>query len=214
MDKLYLFCAIAGSAFVVIQFITSLIGLGGDVDGDSVGFDVDGDGVVDTVDVDTSGDGLSDATTHTDGATHTTHTDSSGFHFLRLFSFRAVTAGLAFFGLSGIALADSNFSQEVRLAISCGVGFIGLLIVYYLMRALSSFNANGSIREGSAVGCEGTVYLTIPAKRARVGKVSIVQQERIMEYDASTDSEVDLKPGESVVVERVLSPSVLLVRRK
>ena len=200
MERIYLFCAIFGSAFVVVQFFTSaFLGHGGD---DAI--DLDSDGVGDVVDGDVHGVGDHDAAHH----------DSGGHLFLKMLSVRTATAGIAFFGLAGLACRGTNISEAAQLGIAIACGLIAIVAVYYLMRALNSFNANGSLRTGSAVGAEGTVYLTIPAFRKGVGKVTIVQQERTVEYDASTDSEFDLKPGVPIVVDKALTPSLLLVSKR
>ena len=200
LERIYWFCAIFGSAFVVVQFFTSaFLGHGGD---DAI--DLDTDGVGDVVDGDVNGVGDHDAMHH----------DSGGHMFLKLLSVRTATAGIAFFGLAGLACRGSNISEAVQLGIAIGCGFVAIVAVYYLMRALNSFNANGSLRTSAAIGAEGTVYLTIPAMRKGVGKVTIVQQERTVEYDASTESEFDLKPGMPIVVDKVLTPSLLLVSKR
>ncbi|MBP5621330.1 MAG: hypothetical protein J6X44_04880 [Thermoguttaceae bacterium] len=200
MERIYLFCAIFGSAFVVVQFFTSaFLGHGGD---DAIDLDSDGGG--DVVDGDVHGVGDHDAAHH----------DSGGHLFLKMLSVRTATAGIAFFGLAGLACRGTNISEAAQLGIAIACGLIAIVAVYYLMRALNSFNANGSLRTGSAVGAEGTVYLTIPAFRKGVGKVTIVQQERTVEYDASTDSEFDLKPGVPIVVDKALTPSLLLVSKR
>jgi hypothetical protein len=200
LERIYWFCAIFGSAFVVVQFFTSaFLGHGGD---DAI--DLDTDGVGDVVDGDVNGVGDHDAMHH----------DSGGHMFLKLLSVRTATAGIAFFGLAGLACRGSNISEAAQLGIAIGCGFVAIVAVYYLMRALNSFNANGSLRTSAAIGAEGTVYLTIPAMRKGVGKVTIVQQERTVEYDASTESEFDLKPGMPIVVDKVLTPSLLLVSKR
>lgn len=200
LERIYWFCAIFGSAFVVVQFFTSaFLGHGGD---DAI--DLDTDGVGDVVDGDVNGVGDHDAMHH----------DSGGHMFLKLLSVRTATAGIAFFGLAGLACRGSNISEAAQLGIAIACGFVAIVAVYYLMRALNSFNANGSLRTSAAIGAEGTVYLTIPAMRKGVGKVTIVQQERTVEYDASTESEFDLKPGMPIVVDKVLTPSLLLVSKR
>ncbi|MBQ9811887.1 MAG: hypothetical protein IJM54_01115 [Thermoguttaceae bacterium] len=200
LERIYWFCAIFGSAFVVVQFFTSaFLGHGGD---DAI--DLDTDGVGDVVDGDVNGVGDHDAMHH----------DSGGHMFLKLLSVRTATAGIAFFGLAGLACRGSNISEAAQLGIAIACGFVAIVAVYYLMRALNSFNSNGSLRTSAAIGAEGTVYLTIPAMRKGVGKVTIVQQERTVEYDASTESEFDLKPGMPIVVDKVLTPSLLLVSKR
>ncbi|MBR5758913.1 MAG: hypothetical protein IKX88_09990 [Thermoguttaceae bacterium] len=200
LERIYWFCAIFGSAFVVVQFFTSaFLGHGGD---DAI--DLDTDGVGDVVDGDVNGVGDHDAMHH----------DSGGHMFLKLLSVRTATAGIAFFGLAGLACRGSNISEAAQLGIAIACGFVAIVADYYIMRALNSFNANGSLRTSAAIGAEGTVYLTIPAMRKGVGKVTIVQQERTVEYDASTESEFDLKPGMPIVVDKVLTPSLLLVSKR
>ncbi|MDD3589853.1 MAG: hypothetical protein PHO46_06235 [Thermoguttaceae bacterium] len=199
MDDLYLYCAIFGSAFVIVQFFASMLFGGGDdvgVDGvgDSVGLDLDGDGSVDVV-----ADGV--------------HSSSSG-DFLRVFSVRTASAGIAFFGLTGLALRDANLNEFAKVGIAIAVGFATLFGVYFLIRSLSSFNADGSIRTNTAVQAEGTVYLTIPAGRKGAGKAMIVQQGRTLEYEAMTDSEFDLVPGTPIVVKELLGPTILLVTKR
>ena len=189
MEKIFLFCAIVGSTFVVLQFIMSLIGLGGaDVDGDCASCD----------DCDVGAE----------------HSDASGSAFLRAFSIRTVTAGVAFFGLGGVAAVSYGLSSDRALGIAIVCGVIALYSVYFMIRSLSAFNANGSIRANSALGAEGEVYLTIPAKRQGYGKVMIIQQERTMEYEATSDSDVDIKVGAPIVVVGVLSSTLLLVKER
>lgn len=201
LERIYWFCAIFGSVFVVVQFFTSaFLGHGGD---DAIDLDSDG-GVGDVSSGDVDGGGGHDAVHH----------DSSGHLFLKLLSVRTATAGIAFFGLAGLACRGTNISEAAQLGIAIACGFVAIVAVYYLMRALNSFNANGSLRTSAAIGAEGTVYLTIPAFRKGVGKATIVQQERTVEYDASTDSEFDLKPGTPIVVDKVLTPSLLLVSKR
>ena len=62
----------------------------------------------------------------------------------------------------------------------------------------------------SAVGCEGTVYLTIPAERKGLGKVQITINNAIREYDALTDGEA-LQTGVPITVTEVLNDHTLVV---
>ena len=83
--------------------------------------------------------------------------------------------------------------------------------VYRLMKLLVAFNYSGSLVRGSEIGAEGTVYLRIPGGRAGVGKATILQQGRTVEYEALTDSPDSLAPGVPIVVVKALSGSQLLV---
>lgn len=198
MEKLFFFCAVFGSALLVMQFIMACFGL--ESDGDLDGGVVDGD-----VNIDTDGDGFTDV--HHNA-------DASGSMFLRAFTVKTVTAGAAFFGLVGMACRMAGMSIAMQLILAALAGLIALYGVYFLIRSLSSFNYNGSIRSGSAIGTVGNVYLTIPGSRQGMGKVSIVQQGRSMEYDAVTDAAEPLKTGTPIVVLQELNSSLLLVKEQ
>lgn len=201
MEKIFWFCAIVGGVIVVVQFLMSILGVGID-DGDGAGA-LDSDGAS-TLDMMEAGDGTSVEP----------HADPNGWSFLRAFSVSSVTAGMAFFGLAGLACRSYGLSVHVQLGVSGFCGFIALYSVYYMMRSLSSFNKNGAVRVGAALNAEGSVYLTIPKKREGKGKISIVVQERTMEYEAVSDSEEPLKSGTPIVVVDILSPSLMLVRER
>jgi len=62
----------------------------------------------------------------------------------------------------------------------------------------------------SAVGCTGTVYLTIPGERAGEGKVQITINNSVREYAALTDSDT-LKTGTPIKVVEVINPGTMLV---
>lgn len=210
MDKVFLFCAILGSLLIVFQFLTTLFGLGGDDLADDASGGADGgscDAGGDSGDVgtsDASGDGGSDAAGSRDG----------GFAFLKAFSLRTLTAGVAFFGLAGLAGQAANWPEIRTLIVAIVVGAAAFASVFYLMRGLTSLRADGSIKPSTATGCEGSVYLRIPAKRGGFGKVVVVQQERSMEYEAATDEDVDLATGTPIVVVKHLSPSQMLVAKR
>lgn len=193
MDKIYLFCAIFGGVLVVLQFLTSLFGFGGD---------------------DLSGDAAADADGGGEIGAETDVPDDGGFAFLKAFSLRSLTAGLAFFGLAGMAGREAGWPEFQTLGVAVAAGLTALFGVFYLLRTLTALRGDGSIKPSTATGCVGSVYLRIPAKRGGVGKVEIVQQGRTMEYDAATDDENDLPTGAAIVVVKPLSASQMLVARR
>jgi hypothetical protein len=79
---------------------------------------------------------------------------------------------------------------------------------------LSRFGEDGSLRESTAVGAIGTVYLRIPAARAGQGKVTVSQQGRSVEYVAETDDANELTTGTPIVVVKLIAPSTALVARR
>ena len=82
----------------------------------------------------------------------------------------------------------------------------------WMFRWLSTMQQSGNIDVFKcAVGCQGKVYLTIPAARSGAGKVQITINETVREYDALTDSDEAIKTGTPIKVVEVLDPSTLLV---
>ena len=61
-----------------------------------------------------------------------------------------------------------------------------------------------------AIGRQGTVYLTVPARKAGAGKVTIKLQNRTVEYKAMTGEE-ELPTGAQVVVVSVVAPGTVEV---
>lgn len=198
MTNIYWFCAILGSTLVILQFCAILFGLGGG--------DLDGDGVPDALDLDVEADA--------GGGEATTDGDASGVPFLKALSIRTATAGAAFFGLGGLAGEALALGSVATAALATGVGVAAIYAVYLLLRTLSSFGEDGSVRESTAAGAAGTVYLRIPAKRSGQGKVVVSQQGRSMEYAAETDDENELTTGTPIVVVKLIAPSTALVARR
>ena len=62
-----------------------------------------------------------------------------------------------------------------------------------------------------AAGCEGKVYLPIPAARGGAGKVQITIAGSVREYDALTESEEALKTGPPIRVVDALDANTVLV---
>ncbi len=193
MTNVYWFCAILGSVFVLLQFGATLFGFGGG--------DLDGDGVPDALDGDVDGDGSAD------GA-------ASGVPFLKALSIRTAPAGVAFFGLGGLAGDALELGRAATAGLAVILGIAAIYGVYFLLRTLSRFGEDGSIRESTAVGATGTVYLRIPAKRSGQGKVTVSQQGRSMEYAAETDDENELPTGTPIVVVKLIASSTALVARR
>lgn len=192
----YFICAVFGGTMMILQLVMMLIGIGGDMDGDAGGdsFDSGGD--------DLGGDADTDA--------HVGEHSSTADVF-KMLSLRTIIAGIAFFGLGGMAglLGTENFGLSILFAV--GSALIAIYIVYYLYSTIARLKSDGSISEKTLVGSFGNVYFRIPGEGAGAGKVLVVQQERTMEYEAIT-SGPELKSGTPIVVIRVVSPTTVEVR--
>lgn len=197
MATIYLILGVAGSTFLILQFLFSLLGFDHhDFPADSVD--------VDSGDMDHGGD-VHDA--HGHGEAH--HNDASTF--FKMLSVRAIVAAITFFGWSGLAAHNGGLNTALSLLIACGGGLVAMYVVAWMMRALYSLQAAGNVEIDHAIGARGTVYLTIPARKSGTGKVQVNVRERTMEYEAVTADEA-LPTGEPVIVVGVVGEDRVEVR--
>ena len=175
---------LAASLIFVIQSILTFIGADA------------GDGGIDT-DVDTGFDSESaDATV--DGGTN-------------LYTFRNFVNFILGFGWSAILLQEKIHSIPLLLLVSAVIGVALVAAVMYLFKWLSSMQQSGNINlYKAAVGCNGTVYLPIPAERQGEGKVQISINGAVREYNALTDGDA-LKTSTPIRVVEVIGPGTVVV---
>ena len=192
METLFLVCAVIGGTLLVCQFLFGLLGLGGhhDLGG---GHDLHIDASHDVG----HGDHPADDAHH-------------GSVLVGMLTFRAVVAALTFFGLAGLAALGVGLPPVASLAVALAAGAGALVLVASLMRAIARLRSDGTVRVERTVGQTGTVYLSIPAHKAGVGKVTVVVQNRTMEYQALTAGD-ELPTGARVVVAAVISPDTVEV---
>ena len=178
---------LTASLIFIIQSIATFLG----ADSDSIDSDIDFDGVDSDV---------PDAIDAADGS-----------HGMNLLTFRNLVNFCLGFGWTAVLLQKSvpSTGLVMVLAVLVGVGLVALIM--YLFKWVSSMQQTGTINVyKSAVGCQGTVYLTIPGERKGEGKVQITIAGAVREYAALTDSET-LKTGTPIKVVEVINASTLLV---
>ena len=131
---------------------------------------------------------------------------------MNLYTFRNLVNFLLGMSWTAILLNEQIASKALLMVIAFAVGAILVFAVMMLFKGLSKMQQSGNINVfESAVGCNGKVYLTIPAERKGTGKVQININNSVREYDALTDSEDDLKTGTSIKVTEVIDASTLIV---
>jgi hypothetical protein len=199
METFYIYCAAIAGTLMAAQFLLSLTGLGhhGGLDGGS-GLDHAG---------------LDDAGVDHAGFDHA-EAGSSGAWFVGMLSFRAIVAALAVFGLTGLAvpgILDSP-SPQLVFAVALSAGVLMMYGVAQLMQALYRLKSDGTVQIHRTVGSSGSVYLTVPGRKAGMGKVSVNVQGRTMEYQAVTAND-ELATGLPIVVVDVVGPGTLEVAR-
>lgn len=174
---------LTASLVFIIQSILTFIGADADTD-----FDTD-------VDVSMDGSDLSNI----DGGSN-------------LYTLRNFVNFILGFGWSAILLQDSISSVALLILVSALIGIALVAAVMYLFKWLAGMQQSGNINlQRAAAGCEGKVYLTIPAARAGMGKVQIAINGAVREYDAMTENEEALKTGTPIRVVDTLDANTLLV---
>jgi hypothetical protein len=177
---------------IVIQFLMVLLGIAGDHD--------------------TDGGGGYDAGGHDHGGAD--HHEAAGHSATNwvfgVLTLRTIVAALAFFGLTGMALVETDVSETLRFLAALGAGLVALFIVSFIMRSLGKMNVDGTVRIENALGARGTVYLSIPSAKSGAGKVHVTVQGRRVEYRAMT-AFGQLPTGSKIVVVAVLNADTVEV---
>ena len=131
---------------------------------------------------------------------------------MNLYTFRNLVNFLLGMSWTAILLKSSITSTALLMVIAVIAGGLLVFAVMWMFRWLSQMQQSGNIDVFKlAVGCQGKVYLTIPAARSGAGKVQITINESVREYDAVTDSDTPIKTGTPVRVVEALDASTLLV---
>jgi hypothetical protein len=158
MKLVYLVAAIGGGGLLLIQIALSLFGADHDAGVDhDFGHDVGHD----------SG--------HESGG----H-GSGGLSF----SFRAVVAFLAFFGIGGMAAIQGGLTTVPTLAIAVGSGVAAFWLVSFALMQFGRLRSSGNVDIRNAVGTEAKVYLAVPARGSGEGAVTVAIQGRSMQFKA------------------------------
>ncbi|GAB5398685.1 MAG: hypothetical protein Aureis2KO_02700 [Aureisphaera sp.] len=133
-----------------------------------------------------------------------------GFQFL---SFKNLMGFFTIFGWTGIACLEEGMSKGMTIAISVVCGLLMMLAMATLFYYLGKLTSDGSLKLKNAKNKVGEVYLTIGAKRSRIGKVQVQVQGTLRELDALTDEDHDLTQGEVVTVTQVTDSGILIVNK-
>ena len=131
-----------------------------------------------------------------------------GFQFL---SFKNLMGFLTIFGWSGLACLDNGLSTGLTIFISVICGLLMMLAMASLFYYLAKLQSSGTLNLKNAKDQIGEVYLTIGAKRSRIGKVSVNVQGTLRELQALTDEDQDLVQGNVVKVNDVTDTGILIV---
>jgi membrane protein implicated in regulation of membrane protease activity len=113
-----------------------------------------------------------------------------------------MAAFLLMFGLVGLALyQQSRAGMAISTIGGVGAGLAAVWVVGKLFALAGRLQASGNLAADAVVGCEGTVYLAIPANGG--GRVTVIVQGRQRECDAVSADGVALPTGTPVRVVRI-----------
>lgn len=197
MTTLFMLCAVLGGTVLFFQFVLTLLGMF------DLGIDMDADiDVGDLSDVSDSGADIGDV--------------APAGHFSlewlwSMVSFRTVTAGLTFFGLFGMAMQSAGASPSLQFSTAMVAGLAAFYGVHVIMQAILKMARDSTLQIERAIGEAGTIYLTVPAAKAGTGKVHVVVQGRLEEFQAITPYPDKLVAGAKVVVTGIVDGDTLAV---
>jgi hypothetical protein len=132
---------------------------------------------------------------------------------LQFFTFKNVMAFFTLFGWTGIVCVDNGLSDTTATLIAFLAGIAMMALMAFLFLWISKLAEDGTLKIENAIGSIGEVYLSIGAKRERMGKISIDVQGARRELSALTNEEEDLKQGTVVKVLSVVNGEILLVEK-
>ncbi len=136
--------------------------------------------------------------------------DHGGFH---IFTFKNLIAFFTLFAWSGLACIEGGFSLAIVIVVSVVCGTVMMIIMASLFYYISRFSHSGTLNMKNAIGNSGDVYLSIPAKKAGMGKVQIKVQGALRTLNAMTEETEIIKPGSLIEVTDIIGENILLVKR-
>ncbi|MGJ8745401.1 hypothetical protein [Polaribacter sp.] len=132
----------------------------------------------------------------------------AGFQF---FTLKNLVAFFTIFGWSGIASIDAGNSKPVTVIISFFCGLVMMFIMAAMFYYISKLTSSGTLKMKNAINAIGEVYLTVGARRSKIGKVQIKVQGALRELEALTDYDEDLKQGNVIKVIEVTNNGILII---
>ena len=222
LEHILLYLAVPATLILLIQ--TILLFLGGVMDGGEAGMDSDGpdwdtdldsdlDGDLDGPDWDAQAPELEvDAPDDHDGpGLEEAGQAAAGLH---LFTLRGIVAFLTLFGWGSLWLCQLGVLPAVALFLGVCMGLAGMVAIAVVVRQAVRLQYDGTLDIRNAVGLTGSVYLTVPAGRAGQGKVNVLVQEQLREFDAISDSSQPIPTGADIVVTGLAGRNTLIVSPK
>ena len=153
---------------------------------------------------------LMGADAHTDAgdiSVSESHLDSDkGFQLLSLYG---LSSFFMMFGLVGLALyRQSKAGIPFSIIGAVAAGFISVWIISKIFKNATRLQSSGTIQTSDAVGCSGTVYLTIPQKG--IGRITLNIRNHSREFDAVSAHKEKITTGTPIRVVDVNGTTLLV----
>jgi hypothetical protein len=145
------------------------------------------------------------------GMEHHEAVDALGAHDAQALSLKPVVGFFLGFGLAGGMALDAGLSLFVSSAIALAAGAAVMGIIIALFRAIRSMRSDGTMRITDSVGAIGTVYVTIPPRKAQGGQIVVNFSGRQETLGALTGAEQAIASGDKVKVVSVVDGRTVLV---
>jgi hypothetical protein len=126
------------------------------------------------------------------------------------FSIRSIIAFFTFFGWTGVYLLSQGYGIALTVLISACSGTAAMFVVAYMIYQFAQMEKSGTMNPVNALNGTGEVYLTIPQKLEGKGKIHLVVDGSLHEFEAQTKGDT-LKTGSQVRVVELQENDVLLV---
>jgi membrane protein implicated in regulation of membrane protease activity len=183
LEQAFAVCAMIGSLVFVIQLVMMLIGADHGADAHAPGADLG----------------------HDAG-----HADSdTAFQIL---SIQGVTAFVMVFGFTGFAMTrGSGFGALPSLGVAFAAGFASMWLVAKTFAVFRRMQSSGTLDLANAIGQTGRIYLSVKANEP--GKIEVAVQGQLQIFDAVSEDGGALPTDTRVVVVRVESQNILVVKR-
>lgn len=128
-----------------------------------------------------------------------------------IFSTQTLAAFFLGFGWSGVVAIRAGLSTLPAIFVAFGVGVVSMAAMFVMLRSLLSLQAKGNLDYDSAIGNEGTVYVTIPGSDQDGGQIQVTFQGRLTTASARKVSPGEMKPGERVRITGTYGKTSFLV---
>ena len=183
LEQAFAIAALVGSVVFVIQLVMMMIGADHGADAHAPGMELGHD---------------------------VAHADADvAFQIL---SVQSVTAFVMVFGFAGFAMSrGSGFGALPSLGVAFAAGLAAMWLVAKAFALFRQMQSSGTLDLRNAVGQTGRIYLGV--KPDVPGKIEVAIQGRLQIFDATSETGEALPTDTRVVVVRVESQNIMVVKR-